>query len=151
VLPATIYSPDGKLLACRGPKGLHVWEVAGGRELRQLAVPEDNTLTRAVFTRDNRSLALDADDGTVVLWELATGQPRRRLGVPARGVDDGPAANGRNNTTLSFALLLFLPAGSTTLVLSPDGQTLAHGRRDGVHLWDVATGKERVHFKGHRG
>jgi WD40 repeat protein len=38
------------------------------------------------------------------------------------------------------------------LAFSPDGRTLATGGYGGVvHLWDVASGKERARFTGHTG
>ncbi|HMA33784.1 MAG TPA: hypothetical protein VKY74_04820 [Chloroflexia bacterium] len=69
---------------------------------------------------DGRLLATAADDGTVGLWDAATGAPRGRVAHAAR-VD--------------------------SLAFSPDSRILAAGGGEGddpesteVHLWEVATG-----------
>jgi WD40 repeat protein len=59
------------------------------------------------------------------------------------------------------AVLAPLPRGAvqlrhsgpvSSLVFTPDGETLISGSGDGlVRLWDVASGKERRRLRGHRG
>jgi len=46
-----------------------------------------------------------------------------------------------------------LPDGTTVLAFSPDGKTLAWGeqRHPGVHLIELASGRERYRFSGQRG
>jgi hypothetical protein len=39
------------------------------------------------------------------------------------------------------------PDGVDSLAFTPDGKTLASGGWDGVKLWDVATGRQKAHFK----
>ena len=55
----------------------------GGRTVWEAVLPAGSNVVRLAFSADGRSLAgLDAD-GSVALYEVATGQPRHRLGESA--------------------------------------------------------------------
>ena len=65
------------------------------------------------FSPDGRLLASVADDRTLRLWDVATGQPH------------GPSLTGHRDEI-------------RTVAFSPDGRWVATGSRDGlVRLWDT--------------
>src|SRR5262249_48626523 len=108
-------------------------------------------LGSAAFSRDARCLAVETGDGTVVVWELASGQERRRIAkirreerawppplvgvVPGRGVAFGFGVHGAGG-----------PVG-----LSPDGLLLAQADGATAQVWDLKAGKELGRLAGHQG
>jgi WD40 repeat protein len=46
--------------------------------------------------------------------------------------------------------LLRIPGTAGALALSPDEKTLAAADYNTIHLWELASGKERARFTGHR-
>jgi WD40 repeat protein len=113
---ALAFGPDGKALASvHKDKTVHLWDMAGRKELHQLKGPDKGVLSVA-FAPDGKTLAVGNADGTVRLWDPATGKAGRVL--------DG------------FQQSVFAVA------FSGDGKTLASGGSDQfIQLWDVATGK----------
>ena len=78
------------------------------------------------FSPDGKRLASASEDGTVKLWDAATGQETLTL---------------KGHTDIV-----------TSVAFSPDGKRLASASRDGtVKVWDAATGQEILTLKGHTG
>src|SRR5262249_51043492 len=81
---ARAFAPDGSYLASIGGReaGVARWNPATGEPLDAWpAVPP--TRSGLAFSPDGTLLAAGCADGTVALWDTATGQPTRRLGQPA--------------------------------------------------------------------
>ena len=86
---------------------------------------EDGGVVSVAFSPDEQWLASAHLDGTVKLWDTATGQESLTL--------DGHSA---------FVCMAF----------SPDGQRLASACEDGLFkLWNTTTGQESLTLKGHTG
>jgi WD40 repeat protein/DNA-binding SARP family transcriptional activator len=166
------FSPDGRTLAAAAADGTVVlFDVAAharvGRPLHPPYRPIDvqyqsRDINDIAFSPDGRLLATAANDGSVVLWDLAR---RARIGRPLRpggysvtavafspdgrtlasGVDKGTVVLTRvPDGTLLFELTVTGDPGTSAVVFSPDGKTLAAATLDGkVRLWDAHTGAAR--------
>ena len=76
-----IFSPDSKIVAAKvATKTLLLWDTATGNRLVSLSLPGDGSFDNGAFTPDGRCLALDLNDGTVAVYELASVQLRRSFG-----------------------------------------------------------------------
>ncbi len=119
------------------------------------------------FAPDGQTLAAGGDDGTVVLWDVAS----RRVRNTFRGSDNIDAKiaispqgdllatpTPKNTVTLYEistgrvrATLRGHQAQVTAVAFSPDGRMLATGSVDKtVKLWDVLTGTELRTLEGHK-
>lgn len=105
-------------------RSMRVWDVATGKRVARLERGVRRPVCLA-FAQDGRSVVTGNEDGTLSLWELATG--RERHTIPR-----GPAGH-------IFAL-----------AYAPDGRTLAGAGSSGVvSLWDAGTGDELPALTGH--
>jgi len=179
-------SPDMGLVVTR-PCGqehsatLTLWDVASGSQV--LTWSTGHALTRsnwdpnsyginwAEFSAGGDRLVTTGVDGTVRVWDAATGQPQFILTghtdevLTARFSPDGQrlATGGRDNTARIWDLAPGSTAGKEivrierdsevqVLAFSPDGERLATGTLDGaIELWDAADGWQLLSLKGSPG
>jgi hypothetical protein len=119
-----LFAPGGEALVSVGGNVARVWDLASGKELPPLP-----GCTRGLdivqFSPDGNTLAVGGTDGTIGLWDRATGQAKGTL-------------RGHRGTVhaLCFA----------------NGTTLASGGADGtVRIWDLTAQKEIGVLHGHQG
>jgi WD40 repeat protein len=131
---AVAFSPDGRTFLTVGPRQARLWRTADtqplGPPLPHPGGARPDPLTRpglcAAFDPSGARVATGGDDGTVRLWDTATGAAH---GSPLRAT--GPVL---------------------AVAFSPDGRTLLSGSLDGgAQLWDVADGRQRGPVLRHRG
>jgi WD40 repeat protein len=136
-----VFAPDGRsLLSLHTGMGLKLWDTATGQPIPTALDGKEvwGTATTAIGSPDGRTLATGEYEGYVVLWEVVTGQERRRFvghrgpgGALAFGPDGRPAP-GRMPPARS--------APVAALAFSPDGRTVASAADDTTILvWDVAS------------
>jgi hypothetical protein len=132
---ALAFSPDGRLLASYSSTGndrlVRLWDTETGKEQHRFGWPEDTNPARLLFTADGKRLIVSYDPGWtegaashrigLCVWDLASGRELRRM----RG-----------------------SAGA--IALSPDEKTIATADGSTIRLWELASGKERGAFAGHR-
>jgi WD40 repeat protein len=156
-------SPDGKLLAVQGRKGVVFWDVRSGK---QLATTLEGARFPLVFAPDGKVAATGGYQTAARLWDVKTGKALRWLRE-----HEGPVnalAFSRDGKFLATAcrggpIRVWNAAagrelsrcvghpGPGPLAFAPDGKTLATGGSDNcVRLWETVTGKERFTRHGHR-
>ncbi len=108
------YSPDGRLLAVAGARGLGVWDAQTGNGIRR-SESSVTSLRRIAFGGQANLLAASTDDGRIYLMDLRTWVLKEAVRRPK-------------------------PA--TALALSPDGQVAASGDAEGsIVVWDPGGGE----------
>jgi WD40 repeat protein len=159
------FSPDGKILASADwSRRIHLWDVASGKELRQIA--EDQVGGRVAFTPDGKTLAsAGVVDKAIRLWDVTTGKELRHCaGDPTDYFAFSPDGRILAGTTKNKTIRLWEVATSKelrqldnqdqvySLGWTADGKTLACGADNGnIRLWEISTGKELRRLVGHRG
>jgi WD40 repeat protein len=129
---------------------LRLYEVATGREIGKFPLPFQRGVGAISVLPDCRVVAVENSDGTVSLWEVASGKERAVIGKPLPPVPPPPAQQ-------AFVVAARggpapLSASAHTLSFSPDGTLLAfRGPDRTICICDVGTGTEVGRFHGHDG
>jgi WD40 repeat protein len=140
----------GNVPGARPDPKIRMWDVATGKETGQfpLALPSGGGTIAA--SRDGRLIATENSDQTATLWEIASGQPRRRLGKA-----DGSSGQVSSSIGIGLGQGQVVPRAAnpaTTIAFSPDGRLFSDlGADHVVRVWDMTAGTEIGQFKGHQG
>ena len=153
---------------CRRPRLVNRWPLPDLADpaLRRVLTCHASAWA-VVVAPDGNWLASGSGDGTVQIWDVATGQERATITAHtgtvaavavapdgswlATGGTDGKVriwevATGQERATMTRRKSL----GVEAVTVAPDGSWLATGGRDGtVRIWDVATGQEQATLTGH--
>jgi RNA polymerase sigma factor (sigma-70 family) len=157
---AVDFSPDGKRAVSGGVDGLRLWDVATGKELRRFT-GHSRQVYRVAYGPDGKRVLSAGQDGTVRIWDVETGKQLLLFGKHTsevfgvalspdgkRGVSCGGEAVRLWDAETGRELRRF--PGDHSAAFSPDGRSFLSGGRDNVmRLWEVASGRQRLSFRGH--
>jgi WD40 repeat protein len=158
-------SPDGRRLVSGGGGPLILWDMAAGRETRELLTLKGHTgsVFSAAFSPDGKRIISGGQDKTARIWETTTGRELRKLEgsgeieVVAFSPDGGRVLTGGNDQKVRIWEVasgeeLFTVPGNAC-AFSPDGQQIVTGVNNATNnaavLWDATDGHEITRFKGH--
>jgi len=121
------FSPDGNTFA-RGYGGsIILYDTNSWLRTRSLAYPTENvSVNKLAFSPDGKKFASGGNDGAVLLWDVASGQPTQVLAEHTRWQDNLQIEN---------------------LVFDSRGQFLVSSRNDGtVNVWNVGSDSPKMIF-----
>jgi hypothetical protein len=165
-----VFSHDGRWVACGGDHDkVSLWDVSSRRKIQSFEVPGEKFIYSARFYPDDRQLAVSCSDGSVRIFDTATGTETRKIVVG----DDAFLGNyiditpdGKRLAVMCGQRLMLLelasdvpPVPLTTIsksdgfiAFSPDGKQLAvSGDGDAVAIWDVERRREIRKLRGYGG
>jgi WD40 repeat protein len=169
-----VATPDGKYVVGSDFGAIFLQDAATAKVIREFKGQKQSA--KLAISPDGLYLACGApeENGTVLLWELATGKERCRCqGAPHLANALAFSPDGKYLVGSTANMQVYTPENSiylwdvatgrevrqfrgsghsvTCLAYSSDGRTIVSGGGDKtVRLWETATGKERLRFEGHQ-
>jgi serine/threonine protein kinase/WD40 repeat protein len=129
-----VFSGDGTLVAVSVGAGVSVRRVATGEVAHTLG-SHSSAVHALAFSPDAKTLATGGADGTVFLWDLATGQVARKFESTAEAGSGAEQPTGPG----TIERLLFSPDGKRLLAATRGGSTRCH---------DLASGQDAFTLEG---
>ncbi len=144
-------------------RGFSVWSLATGTRVARVSAPEQ--ASALAFSPDGATVLSGGDNGSLTLWNAATGARLRSFkGHGANGAVRtvaGSSARLLASTAADGQVVLWDPetgvpfrtvADATLFALADDGRTLAvAGQAAGIRVIDAITGHTRATLEGHDG
>ncbi|MDX2290144.1 MAG: caspase family protein [Hyphomicrobiaceae bacterium] len=134
VIPAFVFSPDGRTLAVEGDNNegsVHIRDARTGKILREMR----HSPQALAFSRDGRLLASGSFDGSIKLWDPQSGALLRIISATTSNTyawDDNKDVNEAKMDE----------GDARSVAVSPDGRLMATGRGfGGVKVWDATAGR----------
>ena len=160
------FSPDGKTLASSGSGDgtIRFWDVRTGDQ-KHAVIGHTDYVYGVAFNPNGKSVASRYGDGSIRFWDAETGL---HLKTFKKGHEASGLVFSEDGKTLAYAegLDIHLQDAGTgeekmrltghtwgmhSMVLSPDGDTLASGSEDmTIRLWDMHTGAHKKTLNGHQ-
>ncbi len=161
------FSPDGKTLVTfiapqqmlvqgrpqlqADSNSLRFFDIATGKEVRNISMPPGNTIHQLAYSLDGRLLICENLDKTISSWEIASGQERSRMGDPAAAAPQSTATTWVGVNGIARSGPPIAPMG-LTIASSRDGSLIAApGPNNTIKVYDASLGKEVGSFRGHDG
>ena len=144
----------------------HLWGLCNHHLLRTIQAHHTKVMSLA-FSPDGGSLASCSEDGSICVWQTATGRQELTMKPQPAYLMNAVAFTPDGKTLISGGWdsrfrLWDMPSGRLrqtfmvnalcvrSLAVSPDGKTLATGSDGGVvKLWTLPTGAQRAEMKAH--
>ena len=124
------FSPDSKRLASTlWENTIKIWDVTTGDNVATLTGHLDS-VNSVSFSPDGKLLASVSKDCTIKLWDVAMDKAK---------ITHWAFTNPASKSLRSYV---------SCVKFSPDGRTIASESQDGIELWDIVSGKEKLTFKG---
>jgi WD40 repeat protein len=122
---ALAFAPDGLLVTIggRGESSVRRWQVSGWKLLDTWS-SDPSPVGCLAISADGELLATGCTNGTVLLWDMATGKSIASLGDPAQTQSSSPAAADQYVAHLAFV-------GRSRTLVAATSQTL--------RVWDTTT------------
>ncbi|MEP0807259.1 MAG: PD40 domain-containing protein [Chloroflexota bacterium] len=110
------FSPDGVILAAGSQDRIILWDAANLQQIRSPLKKHTSWIGDITFSADGKWLASSDQDGTVIVWDVATGE-----------------SIGQISTNIAYGNSLF------HLTFSPDSKKLAFVDGDQIIMLDITT------------
>ena len=150
-----LFAPDCLTLAFQASAGANivVLDILSGKQISSLPAVEGSSPLLGAFSPDGRCLILENSDGTMTLFELATGLARCTYGskLPATAAGKGDVLDELVGGFGPLSGTMLADRSKVRMAISADSRLLAlTGQPGAIHVVDILTAKELTVLKGHR-
>ena len=150
------FSPSGRQLIAGNGNAINIWNVENGTIEKTLACHFLLGMNALAISASGKRVVSGSDDGTVEVWDVATGKEIRTMGTLNPPIT--VTSNGRELTDDDPATVAMVrdEAGAAHGVLSVafcnnDTRVVSAGKENKITIWDSNTGKPIHILAGHVG